>query len=261
VINRQKDLEITFLGTGTSQGVPVIGCRCEVCKSIDPRDKRLRTSALISIGNTNILIDAGPDFRQQMLREEASSIDAILFTHEHKDHVGGLDDVRAFNFISKSAMEVYAEQRVQAALRKEYSYIFADKPYPGVPKLNLNTIELDSFEIKGIKITPIRIMHYHLPILGFRIGDLTYITDASYIPEEEKYKLHGSKYLVINALRAEKHISHLNIQEALQIINECAPRSAFLTHMSHQIGKHEDLLRILPDNVKPAYDGLKVKIL
>lgn len=254
-------MEITFLGTGTSQGVPVIGCKCEVCKSRDSRDKRLRTSALISTEGTNILIDAGPDFRQQMLREDISSIDAILFTHEHKDHVGGLDDVRAFNFMSKSAMEVYAEQRVQEALRKEYSYIFADKPYPGVPKLHLNTIDNDSFEINGIKITPIRIMHYHLPILGFRIGNLTYITDASYIPDEEKHKIHGSKYLVINALRTEKHISHFNIQEALQIINECAPRSAYLTHMSHHIGKHEEMLNILPKNVQPAFDGLRVEIL
>lgn len=254
-------MEITFLGTGTSQGVPVIGCNCEVCQSQDYRDKRLRTSALISIDDINILIDAGPDFRQQMLREDISSIDAILFTHEHKDHVGGLDDVRAFNFMSKSAMEVYAEHRVQEALRKEYSYIFADKPYPGVPRLHLNTIENQKFEIKGITIIPIRIMHYHLPILGYRIGDLTYITDASYIPDEEKHKVHGSKYLVINALRVEKHMSHFNIEEALQIINECAPRKAYLTHMSHYIGKHEEMLKILPDNVQPAFDGLRVEVL
>jgi phosphoribosyl 1,2-cyclic phosphate phosphodiesterase len=253
-------LEITFLGTGTSQGVPVIGCDCKVCTSSNPKDSRLRTSALISIDDINIVIDAGPDFRQQMLRERVRNIDAIIFTHEHKDHIGGLDDVRAYNYMSKSPMEIYAEQRVQEALKGMYSYVFVEKTYPGVPKLHLNTIENNAFFIKNVKITPIRVMHYQLPILGFRIKDLTYITDASYISDEEKSKIFGTKHLVINALRKEKHISHFNLQEALQIIHECAPRNAHLVHMSHYMGLHNETNALLPETISLAYDGLKIII-
>ena len=253
-------MDITFLGTGTSQGIPVIGCKCDVCVSTNPKDKRLRTSALITSNNLSIVIDTGPDFRQQMLRENIQNIDAILFTHEHKDHIGGLDDVRAFNFINKSPMEVYAEERVQEALKREYSYIFNNNKYPGVPKLNLNTIREEAFSIKGLQIIPIRAMHYNLPILGFRIGDLSYITDANYISEEEKQKIVGSKYLIINALRTEKHISHFSLQESLELIKECAPKQSYLIHMSHKMGLHDKVNNSLPANVSLAYDGLKVSI-
>lgn len=253
-------MRISFLGTGTSQGIPVIACGCETCISPDPRDKRLRTSVLIEEGNTHLIIDTGPDFRQQMLREDVKKLDAVLFTHEHRDHIAGLDDVRAFNFIQQQAMDVYAEERVIRALKYEFPYIFAEKKYPGIPQVNLKQIEMQEFTVRNIHVIPIRVMHFHLPIMGFRIGDFTYITDANFISEEEKEKIIGTKYLVINALRRETHISHFTLDQALSLINELSPRKAYLTHMSHQIGKHENLLKGLPSNVMPAYDGLKVDI-
>jgi phosphoribosyl 1,2-cyclic phosphate phosphodiesterase len=252
-------LEAIILGSGTSQGVPVIGCKCDVCKSRNPKDNRLRASLLLKINNTNILIDAGPDFRQQMLREKVESLDAIIFTHEHKDHIAGLDDVRAFNFSTKQPMEIFAERRVQTALRNDYSYVFSGSNYPGIPRLNLNTIDEEAFFIKDIKITPIRAMHYNLPILGFRIGNLTYITDANYISEEEKLKIIGSKTLIINALRKEKHIAHFSLDEALKIVNECSPRKAYFTHIAHQMGLHNEINTLLPDFTELAHDGLSIK--
>lgn len=250
-------MKVVLLGTGTSQGVPVIGCNCNVCKSTDYKDKRLRTSVYIEYKKHNILIDAGPDFRQQMLRENIKKLDSIIFTHEHKDHLGGLDDVRAFNFMTKKPMDIYAESRVQESLRKEYAYAFTAKSYPGVPKLNLNSISEEAFKISNnINVTPIRIMHHRLPILGFRIGDLSYITDANYISDDEKEKIMGSKVIIINALRQEKHISHFSLEEAVEIAKECGARKTYFTHISHHMGLHKDVNNRLPDNMELAYDGL-----
>lgn len=249
-------MKITFLGTGTSQGIPVIACECDTCLSSDQHDKRLRTSLLLESGGTTLLFDAGPDFRQQMLREHIMKLDSILLTHEHKDHIAGLDDVRAFNYKSQDAIDIYAEERVQKALRKEYSYVFSEYQYPGIPKMRLNPIPEDSFEIKGIKIDPIRVFHYRLPVFGFRVGNFAYITDANYIPEESKEKLFGVKYLVINALRKEKHISHFSLREAIDIIREVSPKKAYITHISHQMGLHAEVSGELSAGISLAYDGL-----
>ncbi|MFO7922257.1 MAG: MBL fold metallo-hydrolase [Bacteroidales bacterium] len=253
-------MRITFLGTGTSQGVPVIACPCPVCRSVDNKDKRLRTSVLIESGNKNIVIDTGPDFRQQMLREEVKNIDAILYTHDHKDHIAGLDDVRAFNFFNRKPVDVYLEKRVIPAIKREFSYIFADNKYPGIPRINLITIDNFSFEAAGLKITPIRAFHYRLPVLGFRINDFTYITDANYLPEEEKEKIIGSQYIVLNALRKQKHISHFTLNEAVNLINEFSPRRGYITHISHQMGFHREVQKELPVNIMLAYDGLSIDI-
>lgn len=251
-------MKITFLGTGTSQGVPVIACECATCLSDDCHDKRLRASLLVETATNSIVIDAGPDFRQQMLRAGVKRLDAILLTHEHKDHIAGMDDLRAFNYKSQAAIDIYAEERVQNAVRKEYEYVFAENRYPGVPKMELHTITGYNIDLKGDVITPLRIFHYRLPILGFRIGDLAYITDANYIPEETREKIIGVKYLVINALRKEKHISHFSLGEALTLIEQVSPRKAYITHIGHQMGKHADVNRELPVNVTLAWDGLEV---
>ncbi len=253
-------MKITFLGTGTSQGVPVIGCKCETCTSDDMHDKRLRSSILIEVEHKIFVIDTGPDFRQQMLREQVRDITAILFTHEHKDHIAGLDDIRAFNYIHKRAMEVYADERVEKALRREYAYVFAEDKYPGIPQMNVHIIENKDFYIEDIKITPIRLMHYKLPIFGFRIKDFTYLTDTNYIAPEEKEKIKGTKVLVVNALRKKKHISHFNLEEALELIAEIKPERAYLTHVSHLMGKQADVEKELPQNVFFAYDGLMLEI-
>lgn len=253
-------MKLTFLGTGTSQGVPVIACPCPVCQSTDEHDKRLRTSALVEVDGVNILIDAGPDFRQQMLRANVKQLDGILLTHEHKDHIGGLDDVRAFNFVNRKPMDIYAEERVQNALKQEYAYVFADQRYPGIPEMNLFNLDGYPFDVCGVKVQPIRCFHYKLPVFGFRIGDLTYITDANFISEEEKEKMVGTKYLVINALRKQKHISHFTLGEALKLVEELSPRKAFITHISHQMGFYEEIMAELPQNVCLAYDGLVVDI-
>ncbi len=249
-------MKITFLGTGTSQGVPVIACDCTTCHSEDPCDKRLRTSLLLEKDGMNLLFDAGPDFRQQMLRERVKRLDLIMITHEHKDHIAGMDDVRAFNYKSQDAIDIYAEERVQRAIKKEFSYVFAEYQYPGIPRMRLNTIPEFSFKFKGIEIIPIRVRHFHLEIYGFRIGDFAYITDANYIPEESKEKLIGVKWLVINALRKEKHISHFSLREAIDFIREISPRKAFITHISHQMGLHKKVSEELPAGISLAYDGL-----
>lgn len=251
-------VKITFLGTGTSQGVPVIACECAICQSSDPMDKRLRASLLVETSANTIVIDAGPDFRHQMLNAKVKKIDAILLTHEHKDHIAGMDDLRAFNYKSQAAIDIYAEERVQSAVRKEYAYVFSENHYPGVPRMELHNIDDFSLEIKGDIITPLRVFHYRLPIFGFRIGDMAYITDANYIPEETKERLIGVKYLVINALRREKHISHYSLEEALGLIREVSPRKAYITHIGHQMGKHAEINRELPVNVTLAWDGLEV---
>jgi phosphoribosyl 1,2-cyclic phosphate phosphodiesterase len=251
-------VKITFLGTGTSQGVPVIACDCKTCKSDDSHDKRLRTSLLLETDEASLLIDAGPDFRQQMLRENVCKLDAILLTHEHKDHIAGLDDVRAFNYKSQDAIDIYSEERVLKALKKEYSYVFSEFQYPGIPKMRLNAIDDQVFLIKGIPVIPIRVFHYRLPVYGFRIGNFAYITDANYIPEESKEKLYGVKYLVINALRKEKHISHFSLREAIDFIREISPKKAFITHISHQMGCHSEVSKELPPEIALAYDGLDI---
>lgn len=249
-------MKITFLGTGTSQGVPVIACDCETCSSTDPHDKRLRTSVLIETDEAAIVIDAGPDFRQQMLAQNVRKLDAILLTHEHKDHIAGLDDVRAFNYKSQDAIDIFAEERVQRAVKKEYSYVFAEYQYPGIPKMRLNPINEYSFAVKGISIFPLRVFHYRLPVYGFRIGNFAYITDANYIPEETKEKIFGVKYLVINALRKEKHISHFSLREAVDFVHQISPRKAYITHISHQMGRYNDISAGLPPEILLAYDGL-----
>ncbi|RCL74086.1 MAG: MBL fold metallo-hydrolase [Flavobacteriales bacterium] len=251
--------KLTILGSGTSQGVPVIGCDCTVCSSSDQRDKRTRTSALIHINGENHVIDTGPDFRTQMLRENIQSLKSVIFTHEHKDHIAGLDDIRPFNFKEKRSMNVYASNRVQEALLREYHYIFADKKYPGVPNVNLSIIENSKFEIDtGIEIEPIEVLHYKLPVFGFRIGDISYITDAKTISEKEKEKIKGSNILIINALRREPHMSHFNLDEALAFIEEVNPNHAYLTHISHLFGTHNEIEKELPGNVHLAYDGLSL---
>ncbi|MDB9775908.1 MBL fold metallo-hydrolase [Vicingaceae bacterium] len=257
---KQNEITVTFLGTGTSQGVPVIGCDCAVCVSENPKDDRLRTSIMVSTPKQNIVFDTGPDFRQQMLREKVQRLDAVVFTHEHKDHVAGLDDIRAFNFKQKKDMEVFATEQVQEALKREYAYIFAEKTYPGVPRVNLTTIDLNPFKINGLELIPIQVMHYKLPVLGFRINDFTYITDANFIAEEEKAKIKGTKVLVIDALRKEKHISHYNLEEALELIKELEVEQAYLIHISHLLGKYDEEMPLLPKGVELAYDGLKITI-
>jgi phosphoribosyl 1,2-cyclic phosphate phosphodiesterase len=252
-------VKITFLGTGTSQGVPVIACDCNICLSSDPLDKRLRTSLLLERDETTLVFDAGPDFRQQMLREHVTHLDAILLTHEHKDHIAGLDDVRAFNYKSQDAIDIYSEDRVQKVIKKEYSYVFSEYQYPGIPKMRLNQIPDQGFNVKKIDIIPIRVFHYRLPVYGFRIGNFAYITDANYVPEESKEKLYGVKYLVINALRKEKHISHFSLREAVSFIREISPKKAYITHISHQMGFHQEVNKELPAGIALAYDGLTLE--
>ena len=249
-------VKITFLGTGTSQGVPVIACDCNTCLSADLHDKRLRTSLLLETNDTTLVFDAGPDFRQQMLREHVIKLDAIILTHEHKDHIAGMDDVRAFNYKSQDAIDIYSEDRVQKVIKKEYSYVFSEYQYPGIPKMRLNSIPEHAFNVKKIQIIPIRVFHYRLPVYGFRVGNFAYITDANYIPEESKEKLFGVKYLVVNALRKEKHISHFSLREAIDIVREISPKKAFITHISHQMGLHAEVSKELPSEIMLAYDGL-----
>lgn len=249
-------MKVIFLGTGTSQGIPVVACNCKVCQSTDPKDKRLRSSILIQQGDVNLVIDSGPDFRYQMLREKVTHLEAILFTHEHKDHTGGLDDIRSFNYLSKKPMDIYAEERVQQALKREYGYIFEENKYPGVPEVTLHTINDQPFEAMGIRIIPIRLLHHRLPILGFRIGNFAYLTDIKYISEEEKSKLMGCQFMVVSGLRKENHISHFSIAEAIDLINEIKPAYGFITHISHQLGFHREVEKELPSNIHLAYDRL-----
>lgn len=253
-------MKITFLGTGTSQGVPVIACDCEVCTSADPRDKRLRSSIMVEDEGKVIVIDSGPDFRYQMLRAKVKHLDAIVFTHEHKDHIAGLDDIRAFNYRQERAIDVYAVARVQEALKREFAYVFAEMKYPGIPEINLHTIDLHPFLVEGIKFIPVEVMHYKLPVLGFRIGDFTYITDAKTISEHEKQKIRGTKTLVINALQIEKHISHFTFVEAIAFAKEIGAEKTYFTHISHRLGRHEAILGLLPPNIVLAYDGLVLEV-
>ena len=253
-------MEFTFLGTGTSQGVPLIGCKCEVCQSTDPKDQRLRSSLMVESGVSRVVIDTGPDFRQQMLREKVEALDSVVFTHEHKDHIAGLDDVRAFNYIQKKAMDVYATERVQGALKREFFYIFNGDNYPGIPRINLHTITDELFISAGIPFIPIPVMHMNLPVLGFKIGNFSYITDANSISDSSKKIIFKSDVLVLNALRKEKHVSHFTLDEAISLIEELQPKKAFLTHISHQLGKHSEVESSLPSHIRLAFDGLRITL-
>lgn len=276
--------KLTFLGTGTSQGVPMIGCGCDVCRSSDPRDKRLRASALVDYCGMRIIIDAGPDFRQQMLREGVSHLDAILLTHNHKDHTGGLDDIRAFNYLERRASEIFCEKYVEESLRMEYGYAFAEQKYPGAPEWHVHNIDSRPFivrcggpteilswesgkgysystvnldeEIKTAEIIPVRGMHYKLPVLGYRFGKIAYCTDMNYIPEEEFGKLHDLDHFVINCVKHGKHISHYSLEEAVEVAQRVGAKHTWLTHLSHQLPAYEELAAQLPDGILPAYDGL-----
>ena len=248
--------KLTFLGTGTSQGVPMIGCGCAVCQSADPRDNRLRASAFVEYNGLKILIDAGPDFRQQMLRQGISSVDAILLTHNHKDHTGGLDDVRAFNYLEKRPTRIYCEEYVEDTLRMEYSYAFAENKYPGAPDFDIHIIDERPFSIDGVEIIPIRGKHFKLPVLGYRFGELAYCTDMNCIAEEEFEKLKGLEHFIINCVRRGRHISHFSLERAIEVARKVAARHTWITHLSHQLPKHEELTIELPENIRPAFDGL-----
>lgn len=250
-------MKVTFLGTGTSQGVPVIACSCAVCRSADKRDKRLRTSILVEFDDTRIVVDTGPDFRYQMLRQDVQEIDAILITHAHKDHIAGLDDVRAFNFKQQQSINIYGSGETHQALQREFYYAFTEFKYPGVPRLELETIRSgEEFAINDHSIMPIEVMHHKMPVLGFRFGEFAYITDAKTISNESRDLLEGVRILVLNALQEEPHISHFTKEEALTFAREIGAEKTYLTHISHRFGKHEAVEASLPKDVHLAYDGL-----
>lgn len=254
-------MRITVLGSGTSQGVPVIACECDVCASSDSMDKRLRSSILITSEEENYAIDSGPDFRQQMLRHDVKSLRAVIFTHEHKDHIAGLDDVRAFNYRENRPMEIFCSAAVEYALKREFHYVFSTERYPGIPELNINRISNEAFTLpNGPILTPIEVLHYKMPVFGYRIADFTYITDAKTISDKEAEKVKGTKVLIVNALHRSEHLSHFNLKEALQFIEFVKPERAYLTHISHLFGKHAEIQKTLPQHVFLAYDGLTIDI-
>ncbi len=249
-------MKVTILGSGTSQGIPIIGCTCKVCTSQDPKDIRLRVSAYVQTDKgTDILIDTSPDLRQQFLRNKITKVDAVLVTHEHNDHIIGLDDLRPINFMQGSILPLYALPRVVDDVRERFQYVFRENPYPGAPKIETHKIENDHFTINGEEINCIHFLHGNLPILGFRIGNFAYLTDIKSISEEEKLKLQGLSILITSALRIDEHFAHMNLDESLQFISELKPKRAYLTHMGHQLGKHQDLSVRLPANVFPSFDG------
>jgi phosphoribosyl 1,2-cyclic phosphate phosphodiesterase len=254
------DLRITFLGTGTSGGVPMIGCGCYVCSSANPKDKRLRSSILVQSATTTLVVDTTPDFRTQMLRENVKKLDAVVFTHPHKDHVAGLDDIKAYNFFQHKPMEVYANALTEEGLKREFPYIFAADKYPGVPSINLHLITDKPFVVGDIPVIPILVYHLKMPVLGFRFGDFTYITDANRITPEEVEKIKGSKVLVLNALRKTPHISHFSLPESIKLVEELGIPQAYFTHISHQLGLHDEINAELPQNIQLAWDGLQIQL-
>lgn len=253
-------ITITILGSGTSSGVPMIGCDCRVCTSADPKDKRLRSSILVRSGNTTICVDTGPDFRYQMLRAGVKNLDAVLFTHPHKDHVAGLDDVRAFNFFSGKAMPVYANELTTSVLMREFPYAFSEHKYPGVPEIELNIIDTTPFVIGDISIIPIMVWHLKMPVYGFRFGNFTYVTDANRIDAPELEKIKGSEVLVLNTLRKEKHISHFTLNEGIALAQSLNIPQTYFTHISHQMGLHKEVMKELPNGIELAYDGLEFSV-
>jgi len=257
--NRQK-MWLTFLGTGTSTGVPVIACNCEVCQSLDARDKRYRTSALLTSGDTHIVFDCGPDFRIQMLKHKIDNIDGVVFTHAHRDHIAGLDDIRAFNYILNKTIDVYGSAETLEAVKAQFPYIFSPGRYFGVPQLNMHTITETPFPIGALRFQPIQVMHHEMKVFGYRINDFTYITDANFIAPEEMEKIKGTRIFVLNALRNSRHVSHFSLSEALEVIEQIKPEKAYLTHISHFLGKYEIVESKLPENVHLAYDGLKIEL-
>jgi phosphoribosyl 1,2-cyclic phosphate phosphodiesterase len=253
-------LKVTFLGTGTSQGVPVIGCTCEVCQSLDYRDKRLRSSIHLLINGQSLVVDTGPDFRQQMLRENIDRLDAVIFTHAHRDHTAGLDDVRAYNFLQHINMPVYGTSETLRQIKNDFAYIFGLADYPGLPRLKLQEIGENPFVIQHTTILPLPVLHFKLPVYGFRIEDFSYITDANFIPDSTYEKLLGTKVLVINALQREQHISHFNLKEAIEIVRKINPEKAYFTHISHKLGLHAAVDKELPENISLAFDGLQISV-
>ena len=251
-------ITITFLGTGTSSGVPMISCDCEVCRSEDPHDNRLRSSILVQSASTCIVVDTGPDFRTQMLREKIRKLDAVILTHPHKDHLAGLDDIKAFNFFNKKSIDIYADSLTEEAVRRDFHYAFSDTKYPGIPELEMHTINLDPFVVGDIPVIPVQVWHMKMPVMGFRFGKFTYITDANRIDPEQMNKIRGSEVMVLNALRREKHISHFNLEEAIETVNDLKVPAAYFTHLSHQMGKHAEVEKELPDGIHLSYDGLKI---
>ena len=253
-------MKVTFLGTGTSQGIPVIACDCKVCTSENPKDNRLRTSILIEENNQTIVIDTGPDFRQQMLRENVQKLDAIVFTHQHKDHVAGMDDIRAFNYKFKKDMDIYCTAEVEEALIREFPYVFSAYKYPGVPEIKVHNIKNEPFIINGVELMPIEGLHYKLPVFGYRIKDFVYLTDVSFVSEREKEKMKGAEVIVLDALRKTPHISHFTMEQAVELLEELKPKQGYLIHISHLMGKHNEVVKELPDFIKPAYDGLQLEL-
>ena len=253
-------MKVTFLGTGTSQGIPVIACDCKVCTSENPKDNRLRTSILIEENNQTIVIDTGPDFRQQMLRENVQKLDAIVFTHQHKDHVAGMDDIRAFNYKFKKDMDIYCTAEVEEALIREFPYVFSAYKYPGVPEIKVHNIKNEPFIINGVELIPIEGMHYKLPVFGYRIKDFVYLTDVSFVSEREKEKMKGAEVIVLDALRKTPHISHFTMEQAVELLEELKPKQGYLIHISHLMGLHNEVVKELPNFIKPAHDGLILEL-
>ncbi len=253
-------MKVTFLGTGTSQGVPVIGCTCRVCQSLDFRDKRFRTSVHLEVDRQSLVIDTGPDFRMQMLRAGIKQLDAVIFTHEHKDHTAGLDDIRPFNFLQQKDIPIFGRKQVLEQIQREYSYVFSDKKYPGVPQVSSFEIDESPFHIQETTIIPIPVLHYKLPVLGFRIGNFSYITDANLIPESSYHLLEGTEILVVNALQKDPHISHFTLEQAISEARKIGAEKTYFTHISHRLGCHEAIEKELPEGIFLAYDGLELNL-
>ncbi|AQG82278.1 MBL fold metallo-hydrolase [Spirosoma montaniterrae] len=251
---------ITLLGTGTSSGVPLIGCDCDVCRSVDYRDKRLRTSAHIAVGGRSFVVDTGPDFRQQVLRLNLRQLDAVLYTHEHKDHTAGMDEVRAYNFRQRQDIPVYGRPSVLTQLQREFAYVFTEHKYPGTPHIRLNEINNEPFDVLGVRIVPIEVMHHQLPVYGFRIGDFTYLTDLNYIAEPELEKVYGTKILILDALQRQPHISHFTFDQAVALAERIGAHRTYFTHISHKLGLHRDVERELPPHIRLGYDGLQIRL-